>query len=155
MGVLLRLNNVIIRWRGVKVDAGHLLLLVPHCLQAQSCERNVRGDLKSCLRCGKCIIPDLLALSERYGVRIELVSGGRKAVAAAREESVKAVVAVACEKELLAGVKAILPKPTLAVCNQQPEGPCVNTTVDINAVEAAIVQLIKKHREENKNGEKR
>ncbi len=100
-------------------------------------------DLANCLRCGNCKLADLLALSEHYGVRVELVSGGRKAVAAAREESVKAVVAVACDKELFAGLKAIFPKPTLTVCNQQPEGPCVNTTVDINVVEAAIVQVLK------------
>ncbi len=143
MGFLLRLNNAMTRLRRPKVDASRLLLLVPHCLQVQSCERNVRGDLANCVRCGRCPLAELLALAERYGVRVELVSGGRKAVASARDPQVRAVVAVACGKELLAGLKAIFPKPTLAVGNRQPEGPCVNTTVDVAAVEAAIVKLLK------------
>ncbi len=143
MGALLRVNNFITRLRCRKVEPKHILLLVPHCLQWQTCNRNVKADLANCVRCGNCKVADLLALSERYGVRVELVSGGRKAVAAVREDSVKAVVAVACGKELSAGLKAIFPKKTLAVRNRQPEGPCVNTTVDVNTVEDAIVQFIK------------
>lgn len=149
--VLVKVNNFITRLRRPKVSSERILLLVPHCLQAQSCERNVRGDLDNCARCGRCPIAQILALRGKYGIRVELVSGGRKAVAAARQPDVGAIVAVACPKELTAGLKAVLPKPTLAVANRQPEGPCVNTTVDMAEVEQAIQQLIAGRNREKKD----
>lgn len=140
--VFIRISNLLTAVRRPKVKPEQLLLLVPHCLQVNTCKNNVRSDVDACQRCGQCQIDDILDLRDRYGIRVELVSGGRKAVAAARSPDVRAIVAVACNKELIAGLKAVFPKATLAVANRQPEGPCVNTTVDINAVEDAIRKLL-------------
>ncbi|MDT8391856.1 MAG: DUF116 domain-containing protein [Lentisphaeria bacterium] len=141
--LLVKLNNWLTRLRRRRIAPDELLLLIPHCLQIQTCEHNVRGDLTQCQRCGRCPIDGLIALKEKYGVSIELVSGGRKAVAAAKDKKIKGIVAVACGKELAAGLKAVFPKAVVAVMNAQPEGPCVNTTVDIEAVEAAIQSFLK------------
>jgi hypothetical protein len=141
---LVGISNALNGLRRRRVAPEQLLLLVPHCLQRNDCQRNVRGDLANCARCGKCPIDAVLALAEKYGVRVELASGGRKAVAAAKASDIKAVVAVACHKELSAGLKAVFPKAAIAVPNRQPEGPCVNTTVDVEAVEDAIRRLLKK-----------
>jgi hypothetical protein len=141
-GWLIRLSNFVTRLRRPRVAPGELLLLIPHCLQLQSCERNVRGDIDNCARCGKCPIDGILALRDRYGIRVELVSGGRKAVAAAKSKQIRAVVAVACSKELAAGLKAVFPKATLAITNELPEGPCVNTTVDLDRVEHEVRKLL-------------
>ena len=54
---------------------------------------------------------------------------------------VKAVVAVACEKELVQGIRAAFPKPVVAVPNMTPEGSCRNTVVDPVAVVKAIESL--------------
>ena len=59
-----------------------------------------------------------------------------------RDSSVKIVVAVACEKELSDGILAAFPKPVVAVPNLQPEGPCKNTRVNIDAAIAAVKSLI-------------
>lgn len=63
-----------------------------------------------------------------------------------RRPEVKAVVAVACEKELVQGIRAAFPKPVLAIPNQTPEGSCVNTIVDPAAVVKGIELLIKRKR---------
>ena len=141
-GLLVKLNNFITRLRRPRVRPEELLLLVPHCLQVGTCEKNVRGDVDSCGRCGKCPISGILELRDRYGIRVELVSGGRKAVAAAKSGEIRAVVAIACAKELSAGLKAIFPKAVVAVTNEQPEGPCVNTCVDLARVEHEIKKLL-------------
>ena len=70
------------------------------------------------------------------------MGGGRRAVEEVRRESTHAVVAVACEKELVAGVLATLPKPVLAVHNTRPCGACRDTSVDPDEVEKAIRSLL-------------
>lgn len=138
-----RLNNLITRFRRVKVAPENLLLLLPHCLQWSDCPMNIVPDIDACKRCGKCRIANLVELKAKYGIQCAAASGGRQAVALVRSRDVKAVVAVACEKELAEGVLAAFPKPVFAVFNEQPCGYCNSTTVDPEAVEAAIRFFLK------------
>jgi len=68
--------------------------------------------------------------------------GGRRAVEEVKRADTHAVVAVACEKDLVAGVLATLPKPVLAVHNTRPCGACRDTSVDPDEVEKAIRSLL-------------
>lgn len=140
--LVIRVNNAVVRRRRVRAAPEQLLLLGPHCLQQHLCERPVKDDMTQCARCGRCRVADLVVLCEEYGIRGCLAGGGRQAVAAVRHPQVKAVVAVACDRELCAGIMAAFPKPVLAVPNQLPNGPCRDTTVDINAVRAAVVAVL-------------
>lgn len=136
--ILIRLNNLLVRWRRVKAAPREVLVLLPHCLHHDSCPQNVVRDLGECRRCGKCTLAGLVQARDDYGVVCCVVGGGRHALEQARQPSIKAVVAVACERELVAGITAAFPKPVLAVPNETPEGPCRNTLADIRAVLAAI-----------------
>lgn len=129
--------------RRVRVPPQNLLLLIPHCLQWDECQQNIVRDISNCKLCGKCRVKDMCELTAKYGIRCVACSGGRQAVAAVRQKDVKAVVAVACNKELAAGLLVTFPKPTLAVSNAQPCGFCYNTTVDKQNVESAIQSLLK------------
>ena len=60
------------------------------------------------------------------------------AVASRVSPGVKAVVAVACGKELRQGVLGVFPKAVLGVVNLWPHGPCKDTDVALEAVEEAI-----------------
>lgn len=144
---LIRLNNAGVRKaRRTRVKAAEVLLLLPSCLQASGCDRNVVGGLANCRRCGRCKIGPLLDLVERRGVRAAMAKGGRVAVTLARQPEVKAVIAVACEKELRSGIVACLPKAVLAVVNRRPNGPCNATDVDVAEVEQAIAWLTRSSR---------
>jgi hypothetical protein len=79
-----------------------------------------------------------LDLADRYGVKLFVATGGRRAAERASRDDVKAIVAVACEKELRAGLFAALPKPVLATGIDWPCGPCKDTTVDFEQVEEAV-----------------
>ena len=138
----IRKSNALTARRRVKVAPEHLLLLLPHCMQWSGCAQNVREDIANCKQCGKCRVGDMKALAAKYGVRCVVVGGGRRAVEEVRRESTHAVVAVACEKELVAGVLATLPKPVLAVNNTRPCGACRDTSVDPDEVEKAIRSLL-------------
>lgn len=136
--IVIGLNNLSVKARRPRVKPGQILVLLPSCLQAGDCKQNVVGDLAGCRRCGRCRIGPLLDLCERAGVAAALVKGGRMAVKLARQEHIRAVVAVACEKELRAGILACLPKATIALINRRPHGPCTETDVDVAEVEKAI-----------------
>lgn len=141
-GLIVRFNNWLTRRRNIKVPAGNVLLLVPHCLQHSKCGQDVAGNLDACGHCGRCKVCDLIRLRDTYGLQCHLAGGGREALARASDESVKVIVAVACEKELVDGMRAVFPKPVLAVVNSRLNGPCKDTTVDIESVEAALKQVM-------------
>jgi hypothetical protein len=48
------------------------------------------------------------------------------------------IVAVACERDLTAGIQDVYPIPVYGILNQRPFGPCINTKVDLGEIEKAI-----------------
>ena len=139
---ILGVNRLRNRLQNGPVPADNLLLLIPHCLQRCTCEANIAQDVDQCNRCGQCNVADMLQLRDEFGIRCHLVSGGREALAVVRDPAVKAVVAVACEKELADGIRAVIPKRVIAIPNERPNGPCKNTRVNTAVVRAAIQELL-------------
>lgn len=139
---LISLTNWLTRLRRVRVAPGNLLLLIPHCLQKSDCPRNLRLSLDECQRCGKCQIAGVLGLRDSYGVLCQMATGGRQATNLVNRSEVRAVVAVACEAELAAGIRAAFPKPVLAIPNSRPQGPCHDTTVDLAATEDCLREML-------------
>lgn len=132
-------NNQLVRARQGKIPAGKLLVLLPHCLQVADCNRRVTIDTNNCLRCGRCDVGKILELCERYGVHLCIATGGTIARDAVKKLRPKAIVAVACERDLTSGILDCIPLPVLGVTNERPNGPCFNTQVSIEAVEKAIL----------------
>ncbi len=120
----------------------NIMLLLPHCLQLQSCGMKLTSDIRNCKKCGKCIVYKLIELSDALSVDISVASGGTMARKRLMEKRPDMVIAVACERDLLSGIRDTLPMPVIGVINQRPEGPCVNTTVDLERI-AALVKRIK------------
>jgi len=132
------LNNLSVRLRRTRCRPDQVLVLFAACLQRSECDRRLDGGLSNCARCGKCAVSRFLDLADRYGVRVSRATGGRQAAARAHDPGVKAIVAVACDKELRAGLLACLPKAVLARTIAWPCGPCKDTTVEMSEVEAAV-----------------
>jgi len=142
--IVVGLSNFTTRLRRTRVKPDELLLLFPSCLQRSTCPQNVVQDLSNCKRCGKCKVTDLVALSEKYGCRVEIASGGHLALAKVRDPGVRAVVAVACSTELRQGILASFPKAVIGVVNVWTKGPCKDTDVDLAQVERAIQWFLRK-----------
>ena len=138
------LSNFTTRLRRTRVKPDELLLLFPSCLQCSECPNNIVQHLANCKRCGKCKVNDLARLSEEYGCRIEIASGGHLALAKVKDPGVRAIVAVACSKELRQGILASFPKAVIGVVNVWVKGPCKDTDVDLDAVERAIQWFLRK-----------
>lgn len=121
----------------------NVLLLLPHCLQRQGCREAVKEDIRNCKGCGRCKVKELRALAEHLGVRVHVAAGGREAIARARRPDTRAVLAVACSKELSEGIRAAFPKRVIGILNAWPHGPCKDTDVDVRQVEAALKRIVK------------
>jgi hypothetical protein len=122
----------------IKSKPRKLLILVPSCIQNKDCANNLIADAENCRQCGKCKIKDLLALSREYKLALAVTTGGRLARKVLDESGADAVIAIACEKELISGIIDVYPVRVKAIMNSRPFGPCVNTDVDVGQVKTAL-----------------
>lgn len=131
-------NNQLVRGRNLRVPASQAIILLPHCLQLHECAVKVTGDIDKCLRCGKCGIGDLAELAESRGVAIAVATGGTLARKILMEKRPRFVLAVACERDLTAGIRDAYPLPVYGVFNRRPQGPCYNTEIDLDEVKKVL-----------------
>jgi len=140
--LVVKLNNFALKLRKKGFQPEEVLLLFPHCLQCSECSRNILKSLDECQRCGKCKIKDMIELAEKFGVKPFVASGGRLALEEVKKDGVKAVVAVACEKELSEGILHSMPKFVLGLVNKRPHGPCKDTDVEVEKVAQALRDVL-------------
>ncbi len=121
--------------------ASQRVLLLPHCLRhAESCQASYDEHGLQCARCREdCAVNLLTARAEELGYGgVCVAPGGRLAVNFIREVRPRAVVAVACDKELAEGVQGVkamageeaTDAPAIVVIPLTKDG-CINTEVDV------------------------
>jgi len=134
----IEVNNNLVRVMQIKAAPEQLLLLAPHCLQNSHCVHKVTGNVDNCRHCGHCMVNDLLQLRDRYGIRVGIASGGTLARKYVQDYRPKAIVAIACERDLTSGILDANPLPVLGVTNFRPYGPCQDTQFSRQRVEEAV-----------------
>lgn len=145
--VFIDLNNAMVRSlavSGKKFRPGKIAILMPHCIQYDDCRIKVTKDVMNCVSCGKCEIAELITISEKYNLKLFVLTGGTVARRKLQELRPDGVIAVACERDLTSGVQDAYPLPVLAVVNKRPNGYCLQTGVDMNDVKAAIIDMLGK-----------
>jgi hypothetical protein len=135
-------NNQLILRLHKKYKPEDVLLLLPHCLQDWECPHRINADIHNCHACGKCKIPELIGIGDTYGVAMRVVGGGSAARRAIMDSRPSFVLAVACERDLISGIKDSLPLPVMGILNARPNGPCKNTTVDVGLVKKTLGALV-------------
>ena len=141
-GSFIAVSNLIFMKSKIKVPANKLLVLVPHCLQLANCTHKITRDPNNCKRCGGCNIGDLMKLSEELGFIFFVATGGTLARQVVIKNRPQAVLAIACERDLMSGIQDVYPLPAVGVLNIRPNGPCYNTRVDIEEVKRTLSQII-------------
>lgn len=141
-GSFIAVSNLIFLKCGIKVPANRLLVLVPHCLQLASCPHKITRDPNNCKRCGGCNIGDLMKLSDELGFNFLVATGGTLARQFVQKTKPKAVLAIACERDLMSGIQDVYPLPAVGVLNIRPNGPCYNTRVNMDDVKRMLEKII-------------
>jgi hypothetical protein len=92
----------------------------------------------------RCLRADIRARSKEIcsgydDVILHTAPGGTEARKIIRDTSPGAIVAVACERDLIAGIQDVAPKiPVIGIPNTRPEGPCTGTAIDTEELRSAI-----------------
>lgn len=116
----IRVNNALVQSSGKGVNQGKPLLLLPRCL---------RQPL------GK----QLTELGKGQGCPTCTVGGGGMARKVVSQVQPVGIVAVACERELVSGIRDFAAKiPVIGIPNRRPQGPCKDTEVDVEEVRKAL-----------------
>jgi len=136
-------NNSFVNALKRKFSASEILILLPHCLQHVNCDIRITTDIAKCAKCGKCDIAKLCELSEKYQIKMAIATGGTLARKIIIDCRPKFIIAVACERDLVEGLREVFPIPVYGVLNLRPEGPCVNTKVAVEKIETALIGLLK------------
>ncbi|MDR0828220.1 MAG: DUF116 domain-containing protein [Desulfovibrio sp.] len=138
----IRLNNDLILKRCKSFAPERILMLIPHCLQRVECRLRLTHAVDRCERCGSCSISGLLALRDAYGTNIAIASGGTLARRIVLEKKPDFILAVACERDLVSGVRDTHPLPVFCILNDRPQGPCINTSLPLEMMEKALRRFI-------------
>jgi uncharacterized protein len=116
----IQVHNSWIRLLAAKSGAGKMLILLPRCLH-------------------KPLLDQVRRFSITRQIPMYVVSGGEMARRIIEEKAPDAVIGVACERDLLAGIRDTCPNVQLiGISNRRPEGPCRNTLIDFNELERAV-----------------
>lgn len=143
-GSFIEIHNSLVRASAPLVKGDRLLLLLPHCLQNFKCPHRVTAEVGNCRGCGKCEIGDLTKLCDAYGIKMSIATGGTLARRVIVETRPRAIVAVACERDLTSGIQDSYPIPVIGILNERPFGPCRDTRVDLSRVAAAVRFFLKR-----------
>jgi hypothetical protein len=125
--LMIELNNRLNS--SLRLPAHRCLVMVPRCLQWSECCENVIEDPQACSNCGACEITRIKKICQERGVRFSVEAGGTSARQQLALHSPSLVVAVACQREILAGV-ADSPVPVVAVSLCTGSSPCRNSKVN-------------------------
>ncbi len=112
-----KVYNALALRRAKKVGEGELLLLIPRCLS-------------------KPAIDGVLALSGKYEVPVFVATRGQLARRVIRERRPRAIVAVACERDMVSGLHDVAGRvPVLGLTMTLPAGPCKDAGLDLEQLE--------------------
>ena len=112
-----KVYNALVLERNRKVGKGELLLLIPRCLS-------------------QATLDGVLQIAGKYEVPVFVATRGQLARRVIRERRPRAVVAVACERDMVSGLHDVAGKvPVLGLTMTLPSGPCKDALLDLAQLE--------------------
>jgi hypothetical protein len=112
-----KVYNALALLRSRKVGRGELLLVIPRCLSKET-------------------LDGVLGVAGKYGVPVFVATRGELARRVIRERRPRAVVAVACERDMVSGLHDVAGKvPVLGLTMTLPFGPCKDARLDLSRLE--------------------
>ncbi len=120
----IKAHNSMVKRYTAHVKPERVLVLLPRCLKKET--RN-----------------QLTGRMDIDSFKIVTAGGGEEAREAIGKYRPTFILALACERDLMSGLKDVAERiPVLAVPNKRPEGPCKNTHVSLGELDEAL-QFIK------------
>ncbi len=119
-----KVYNELARVRHRRVNHGELLLLIPRCLS-------------------RTTLDGVLDVAGKYDVPVFVATRGQLARRVIRERRPRAVVAVACERDMVSGLHDVAGKvPVLGLTMTLPAGPCKDALLDLDKLEEWVKSYV-------------
>ncbi|MGD8352968.1 MAG: DUF116 domain-containing protein [Pseudomonadota bacterium] len=134
----IEINNDLVRSSSFKSPPKRILILMPHCIQRDECPYRITVEVNNCRRCGKCDFNELTQIADRFGIEMTVATGGTLARKVVVQTKPELILGVACERDLASGIVDTYPIPVIGILIDRPEGPCVNTRVNVDLVNQAL-----------------
>ncbi len=116
----IKAHNLMVKSHARELKSDTLLVLLPRCLEKET-KRQV------------------IERANGRAVQIVTAGGGEEARKAIRQYRPSLILAIACERDLISGIRDVADKiPVLAVPNKRPEGPCKNTHLHLDDLDEAL-----------------
>ena len=119
-----KVYNALASRRGHRVGTGELLVLIPRCLSKET-------------------LDGVLSIAGKYGVPAFVATRGQLARRVIRERRPRAVVAVACERDMVTGLRDVAGRvPVLGLTMTLPAGPCKDARLDLELMEKWVREVV-------------
>jgi hypothetical protein len=116
----IRTNNALVRLAPQGIAPQRVLILLPRCLRKEQLDQ-------------------ARSLASARSVEVAIVAGGEQARQRIREKRPSVVIGVACERDLLSGIRDVRHKlSVLGIANTRPNGPCRDTQINLAELEATL-----------------
>jgi len=122
----IKAHNLMLKTHAGALRGDVLLVLLPRCLEKET-KRQVIERVNG------------------RAVQIVTAGGGEEARRAIRQYNPSLILAVACERDLISGIKDLAERiPVLAIPNKRPEGPCKNTHLQLDELDDVLNFIIRR-----------
>jgi hypothetical protein len=116
----IRTNNALVKLAPQGIPPQRVLILLPRCLRKEQ-------------------IDQARTLARARDVEVAIVAGGEQARQRIMEKRPSVVIGVACERDLLSGIRDVRQKlSVLGISNTRPNGPCRDTQINLTELERAL-----------------
>jgi uncharacterized protein len=120
----IKIHNLLVKSQAGRLNHNMLLILLPRCL---------RKEARS----------EILNRINSDAAKVYTAAGGEEARKAILQYRPSMILAVACERDLISGIKDVAARiPVFALPNKRPEGPCKNTQLALGDLEDVLRFLI-------------
>ena len=138
MRLYIDMKNKLHKRKFAETEFSSRILLLPQCLRSRWCRAELTEFGYKCNGCNKCKIPEIKKYAEKIGYKVFVIPGGSIIEKIVKNFKPKAILGVACLKELVLGCiaceKAGIPAQGVVLLRDG----CVETDVDWNKLKTAI-----------------
>ncbi len=112
-----------------------IAIFLPHCLRHLECPAKMDSSLGLlCVNCGKCGIGPFKVQAEEKGYNVFIAPGGSMVERLIEKNNFKAVIGVACNKELDLAFRMLKDKNIISLAVRLSKDGCVATSVNWDKV---------------------
>lgn len=116
----IKFHNSLVKLKRKPISPCDMLVLLPRCLKPE-------------------VLKNVLKTAGKYNIKAFVLAGGEAAREKVMKFRPKAIVAIACERDLVSGMRDVASRVlVLGVPNKRPEGPCRNTCTDVKEFENSL-----------------